>query len=369
MNKTYNINLSGALFIINDDAYNLLDNYLKTLQNAFLEQEDGIELISDIENRISEILSDLSENGRIVVDLKMVNSVINQMGRPEEIIEVNIQENSPIEEIKEEVITPPPYNEKTSKRLFRDPNCKIIGGVCSGLAEYLNIDVTIVRIAFVLLFFLTKSAMIVIYMILWICMPVAKTPLDQMRMRGENPSISNIGKRVQSAFERKSEAYQKAHNSGFFSEIGKIFVKIILFLFLLIPGAFFITCSVVLVLFLVCIIFYLFKIPALGLFAIPTENIICSFLCGIGILTTILIPSFLLCKLIILSILNKDDSLKISRNNKIGLLIIWIIGIILTFSTLTITLDTIEQTKIINHKIEFKEKNKIELPNILYNVD
>ena len=87
MKKTFNINISGYVFTIDDDAYDLLKDYLDTLHHAFASQEDGAELIADIEQRMAEILGQQNDGGMRVITIADAEAIIARMGRPEEIIE------------------------------------------------------------------------------------------------------------------------------------------------------------------------------------------------------------------------------------------------------------------------------------------
>lgn len=211
MKKTLNINLAGYPFIIDEDAYNLLKDYLDTIRYAFETSEDTGELATDIEGRIAEILIE-KENGMTrIVTLEEISKVIERIGKPSEFIEVNEtivsdaykKANNDYEEIKEEILSPPPYEPKwisknpfARKKLFRDPQGAMIGGVCAGFAQYIHIDVTIIRLLTILLFFLSASTVAIVYIILWIVVPEARTPLQRMQMQGEDPTVENIGKTV-----------------------------------------------------------------------------------------------------------------------------------------------------------------------------
>ena len=155
MKKTFTINISGTIFHIEEDAYEVLQKYLVNLKNHFGAGEEGKEIIADIEARIAEIFTDKSDEKKVVT-LEMVNEVIAMMGTPEDFME---------QEDEEEVIT---SEAKRKKRLYRDPEHRVIGGVCGGLGAYFNMDPVIVRIIFVVLFFGTSGAALLAYLILWI---------------------------------------------------------------------------------------------------------------------------------------------------------------------------------------------------------
>ena len=186
MKRTYSINLGGTGFIIDEDAYQRLGNYLDTLTQACAATQDQ-EVAFDIEQRIAEIFSEKYAQGGII-GLTDVETVIKRMGGPEEIIETRrIRQQETEETVTETIATPP----KVKKRLFRDTDNKMLGGVCSGIACYFGIDVVWVRIIAVGLCFLSASTLALVYILLWIIIPAAKTPLQKMQMTGGNDSRGN----------------------------------------------------------------------------------------------------------------------------------------------------------------------------------
>lgn len=212
MKQTYNINIAGHPYVIDADAYEMLHDYLETLRHAFSHEEGCNDIIEDIEERISEILSEyLESNNTSIVTIREIRLIITRIGRPEEMTDVIGSISGDSDEVTEEIkessmqMPPPILNQRVTKRLFRDPNDKLLGGVCSGLAAYLNIDPTWVRLAVVVLCFLSFNTMAIIYFILWIVVPEAKTPLERLQMRGEPPTVENIGEAVTSEFSPKPD--------------------------------------------------------------------------------------------------------------------------------------------------------------------
>src|SRR3990172_3338686 len=132
MNKTVNINLSGIVFHIEEDAYGKLHSYLATIKGYFSESEGRDEIMSDIENRIAEMLSERISDKKQVVLMTDIEHVIGIMGKPEDFAGEQTQgERSPAEPIT--------YRASGKhRRVFRDPDNKILGGVCSGIANYFN---------------------------------------------------------------------------------------------------------------------------------------------------------------------------------------------------------------------------------------
>lgn len=197
MYKTENINIAGRAFIINQDAFARLADYLDQLKKHF-SSIDEVEIVDDIESRIAELLINKLDNRQIeVVDINMVESVISTMGTPEDfgIDESNSTQNSKQESIK--------------KKFFRDIDHAAIGGVCGGLANYFNIDVIWIRIVFFLSFLFGGSGFI-IYAILWSVIPAARTTAEKLQMKGERANISNIEKRIREEAKRVNDNLNKA---------------------------------------------------------------------------------------------------------------------------------------------------------------
>ena len=256
MKKTLNINLAGYPFTIDEDAYNLLKDYLDTIRYAFETNDDTAELAADIESRVAEILIENEAGGIRIISREEISRVIERIGKPSEFIEIEDTVDTPHETendntketvvIKEEKITPPPYNPQypysrnpfARKKIFRDPENSMLGGVCSGLANYLHIDVTIVRLITVLLFFLSASTVAIAYIILWIVVPEARTPLQRMQMMGEDPTVENIGRTVTENYQKNenqgNSSESKGGFTGFLSKVFSIFVKCLIILGLLI---------------------------------------------------------------------------------------------------------------------------------------
>lgn len=202
MNKTLTINISGIIFHIEEDAYDSLSKYLATIKGYFSHTDGGNEIMSDIEARIAELLQGRIGPSKQVILMSDVEFVMSTMGKPEDFGgEPSRQENN--EQAQEEP------GQKIKRRLFRNPDDKAIGGVCGGLAAYLDIETVWVRLAmFVLLFFGGLSFWV--YIILWIVMPEAKTTADKFAMRGEQANINNIIKN----FKEEAEDLKNRFKSG-----------------------------------------------------------------------------------------------------------------------------------------------------------
>ena len=197
MNKTISISLAGFSFIIEEQAYEKLNAYLQALRNS-LEKDEADEVMYDIEIRIAEIFRENLDK-REVVNSDDVEKVIAQLGTPEA-IEGQSEENAE-QEIPQE---------KTKKELFRDMKRGKIAGVCAGLAQYFGMDISLMRIIWILVFiFSVGFVSVVAYVILWIVVPEAETASDFLKMQGKPinfDSLKEAGQRVSSFYnENKSE--------------------------------------------------------------------------------------------------------------------------------------------------------------------
>lgn len=206
MKKTFTINLSGTVFHIEEDAYEVLQKYLVNLKNHFGNSEEGKEIIADIEARIAELCTVKSADGKNLITIEMVNEVIETMGTPESFSEETEDEE------------PLPGQQKRKKRLYRDPEHRVFGGVCGGLAAYFDMDLAIIRILFVVLTLITTGAGILAYLILWIAVPKAVNTAQRLEMRGQKVSVKNIEKFIKEEADAVKESYQKFRKSNVFSK-------------------------------------------------------------------------------------------------------------------------------------------------------
>jgi phage shock protein PspC (stress-responsive transcriptional regulator) len=232
MKTTEQISVGGYAFILEQDASQALEKYIAELEAHYLKQEGGKEIMEGIEERVAELLLDKCGNGRVGT-LAHVQAVIDVVGRPE-----RIEADDPE--------TGTATGQKNQKRLFRDVANKSLGGVCSGLAAYFDIEVAWLRIGFIVLtlvnFFggfrtgmwsLTVPA---IYCVLWLAMPAARTAQDRWAMSGESGTADEIRRNVQAGIREMGDTAREVAKSDFFKQFGRIFL-IIIGAVLLITGA------------------------------------------------------------------------------------------------------------------------------------
>lgn len=200
MNKILNVNLGGYALTIDDDAYEYLHRYLDAIKSRFSASEGRDEILSDIENRMGELLSQRMTN-RSITTISDVQEIIKIMGKPEDFGDQATSGSSTSYGPGKGHYT----GTRTGRRLFRDEEDKVVGGVCSGLAAYFGIqDPVWVRIAFVLLTFLSGGFWIPAYLLLLVIVPAAVTSADRLAMRGEPINVDNIAREVETGFERFS---------------------------------------------------------------------------------------------------------------------------------------------------------------------
>lgn len=177
MKKTHSANIGGTVFHIEEDAYEKLQGYLQSIRTHFDFYPDVAEIVADIEARIAEQLLQ-RELAPQVVRLGDVERVIDAMGHIE-------QFDDPA----------PQTTRSEARKLYRNPDEKIIAGVAAGLASYLGVPALMVRMVFVLLAFLFGTA-VVVYLLLWALVPVAASTTEKLQMRGRALTLASIDQGV-----------------------------------------------------------------------------------------------------------------------------------------------------------------------------
>jgi phage shock protein PspC (stress-responsive transcriptional regulator) len=203
MKETTTINISGIIFHIDLDAYERLKAYFQELKKRFGDNEEGKEIINDIELRIAEILQEKLTDKKQVVSIEDVDNVIETMGHPEDFESDSEEEEKAY---KEE-----PRVEFKEKALYRDPDNTVLGGVCSGLGHYFGLDPVIIRVITVL-FTIFYGVGLLIYIILWAFIPKATTTAQKLEMKGQPVTAENIKKTIKKNYEevKNSGSFQKA---------------------------------------------------------------------------------------------------------------------------------------------------------------
>jgi phage shock protein PspC (stress-responsive transcriptional regulator) len=179
MKKVININFQGRVVPIEESAYDLLKQYTESLRNYFAAEEGRDEIINDIESRISELFQERIKNGATCITDEDVNSIINNMGRPKDFADADSTiESSFTNQSRSEGFYQQTGNTQTGKRLYRDANNKVLGGVCSGMAAYFNIEPIIVRLVFIF-----SGIGFFAYLLLWAFVPSSDSVQNGVRKR------------------------------------------------------------------------------------------------------------------------------------------------------------------------------------------
>ena len=247
MKRVETININGINFSIDNDAYDKLSSYLNALEKYFESEQGGNEIIFDIEARISELFAERNDGVGGVITLSDVTKVIETLGTPEDI--AGAEQDSMSEKEKHQT-----SSEKPSKRLYRDPDKRYLGGVCSGLAAWLGISPLVVRLIFVVITFF-YGVSLVAYLILWIIIPKAKTTAQKLEMYGKPITVSNIEENIRKNI---SDTSLQQSSGDFLYEVGRFIGKafgVIGRIIAILLGMFLICCGIGFAVSLICLFF------------------------------------------------------------------------------------------------------------------
>ena len=189
MNTTININIGGSSFCLDTEAYDLLHGYLQSVERNLSSDTDKKEVMDDIEHRIAELFVELlKKQHQSVITTDMVDAVIIQMGKPDDFKDTEAGESFGAKSVN--------YAKGLFQRhLYRDPANKVIAGVCSGLASWFGISAIWIRLAFVLcMIFWGFTALV--YIILWIIVPEARTAAQRLELRGKEATVDKIEEEI-----------------------------------------------------------------------------------------------------------------------------------------------------------------------------
>lgn len=217
MKQTVTINISGIVYHIEVDAYEVLKNYLQKIKSYFNNSIECEEIMQDIESRIAELFNELITEKNQVITAQNVTDIMGIMGKPEQYI---TDEDEEVSQSHTE------QNKGSEKKLFRNTDERILGGVGSGLAAYIGVDTVWVRLFFVAAFFMGFGFLM--YIILWIVIPAAKTASDKLKMKGEPINFKNIGKKIEDEASQVNEKLKKIDATSFFAKLGVVVERIAL---------------------------------------------------------------------------------------------------------------------------------------------
>lgn len=210
MKKNISINLFGAIYAIDEDAYELLKKYQENMRSYFSKKEGGEEIADDIEHRVGELMAELKAEGLEAVSIEHIEQIINRIGNPE-------QMNDPASEQEATSEAPCEQEAPKSRRLYRDPQDAMVGGVMSGLAHFFGFgDPTFLRLAMVALCIFSFSTILIIYIVLWIIVPQAVTAEERLRMKGRPINSTTLNEEIVSGVKQAKDFVQskQTHNKA-----------------------------------------------------------------------------------------------------------------------------------------------------------
>ena len=241
MKKTVSVNIKGMNFLIEEDAYELLQDYMNRLSHGLRNEKDSKDIIEDIEMRIAELCTSRLNDKKQVIEIEDIQLILDTLGDPSQYLD---DEDSTTQEFKESA-NQKTYQQDRERHLFRDLENASIAGVCAGIANYFNIDVIIIRAIFLIMFFFGGFGF-PLYIILWIVVPKAKSTIEKLRMRGKPITVDSVKEEVEAAakrFETETKSFanrirREDHLSHRFSSLGRI-IGAVVGVFLIMKGLFF----------------------------------------------------------------------------------------------------------------------------------
>ena len=329
MNKTIIININGIVFHIEEDAYEVIRQYMTEVKRHFAYSQDSEEIVTDIENRLAEMFTErLAQENKQVIVLQDVQEVIAQMGQ--------VSDFATEEEDGSYTAGP-----RVEKKLFRDIDDRVIGGVCSGIGHYFDIEARWIRVLF-LLIVLLGGAGIMAYIILWIVMPKADTRAEKMAMKGEAINLQNFKKNFDEEVEALRHNFNHAANEAkpalqklgsfvrdlihhflnFLGGAGKIIVKIIGLIIVLAGGMALL--GLIVALFTTLGFWHSNELDAFPLNIINPQY---REVLYVSVFLLIFIPLIALVLFAIRVIFNRAI---VTKSASFGMLVLWIIGLSLT---------------------------------------
>ena len=325
MNKTIIININGIVFHIEEDAYEVLISYMNQVKKHFGYSSDSYEIVGDIENRLAEMFNEiLTKDSKQVIVLADVTTVTQQMGSPSDF-------EIPDEESGENTV-------RVDKRLFRDTEDRIVGGVCAGIGHYFDIQARWIRLVFLLCFFFFGTGFF-LYLVLWIVMPKALSRADKLAMKGEAATLQNFKKNfdeevaavkkhlntaqkeVQPFFQRLGRFIEQlfSHLGKFLGKTGMVIVKII--------GGFSITIGVLILFSLFVALLAVLGVwnsSELPIFPFSIVNPEFQAAIYISAFLVVIIPLVSLILFAVRVLFNKST---VSKNGSFALLMVWLVAL------------------------------------------
>jgi phage shock protein PspC (stress-responsive transcriptional regulator) len=343
MKKTLNINIGNSIIHIEEDACELLNTYLIEVKQHFGKSADDFEIVSDIENRIAEMFTEmLHTQQKQVIELADVQVVIELMGSVKDF------ENES-EEASSESYTNPNFSAFGERKIFRDTDEAMVAGVCAGLSHYLKMDVSILRIIAVMTVFLGGSGLLA-YLILWVSIPKAVTRSEKMSMKGEAFNLQGFKRNFEEELSNLKDSFKNAgdHMRPFVKESGSFVTEFVEVLGAFVQGAGktilkFIAIIIMISGSLALLSAFISVAAVLGFWDASTSDIFPLNIVDKGYFTAFVIAVLIvtvipLLALILLSIRVAFNSRSINRMFSYALLLIWLCALSVTiFYTAKIT--------------------------------
>lgn len=286
MEDTVNVSLAGIAFSMEAEAYDLLKTYLDRIEQGYRDNTDGREILSDIEARICELVLNEQESGT-TIPCERIRRILDQMGLPDDLADAPA--SAPGSQAT------PESSEKLARRLYRNPEGAILGGVCSGLGTYFNLEPVMVRVGFFAPLLLTPifgaldleracelsgtltGVFFLLYFLLLFAVPKAKTPRQKLEMRGERITASSIRQNFQADFQERIPASPRQERSAsIWADLVYLFGRILLFSLKFVVGIVAFTFSLTTLILLGVGFALLFGLPAESVHLFSNENILWS---------------------------------------------------------------------------------------------
>lgn len=204
MNKTVNINIGGLFFNVDENAFQKLSRYFDAIKRSLSNSSGKDEIMKDIEMRVAELLQEKQVSEKHAVTLTEVDQVIQVMGQPED-YRIDDEETT--------TNSGTSFSKTISKKLYRDKDNGLIGGVCTGLGHYFGVDAIWIKIALLIAVFAGFGTGILIYIILWAVTPNANTTSEKIAMTGEPVNLTNIEKKFREEYDSVSEKLKNANEN------------------------------------------------------------------------------------------------------------------------------------------------------------
>ena len=226
MKKNININLFGVIYAIDEDAYDLLKKYLENMRSYYGRRNGGEEIANDVESRVAELFAELRAQGVEAITIEHVEDIIKRIGDPQQMDEeADVNGERVMDGGYAEAV-----NEKGVRKLYRDPDDKILGGVISGFCHYFDLDDPVIfRLIFLLLVIFTHAILVVVYAVCWALIPEAKTAEERLQMKGKRVTPNAINEELMRGVNRAKQFVNDPENQRRASGCFTTFIKICFF--------------------------------------------------------------------------------------------------------------------------------------------